>query len=115
MSAATEHLLPEEGSPLSEQDFARTSGVTAQQLRELLDYGLVTPTRLNLPTALALREAMRLTRDFDLDLFSTGLIAGYIEKIGELQSELRRLRAERPVRSVYTEVSFTSVQVRRGV
>jgi hypothetical protein len=114
MSGVTEHLRPEEGELLSEDEFARTSGLPREQVRELEAYGLMPHGRLDLPTALALREAVHLKNDFDLDLFSTGLVAGYIEKIRELQAELGRLRAQRPARSVYTEVSFTAVSVSRS-
>lgn len=114
MSGLTEHLRPDEGELLSQEDFARTAGLSPQQVRELEDYGLLPHRRLDLATALALREAVRLKDDFDLDLFSTGLVAGYVEKIRELQAELDRLRAQRPSTSVYTEVSFTAVTVQRA-
>lgn len=114
MSDLTEHLRPEDGRLLSQEEFARTAGLAREQVRDLLDYGLLSAQKLDVRTALALREAGRLQADFDLDLFSTGLLAGYIEKIHELRSELARALAEHPVRSVVTEVSFTSVQVRRG-
>jgi hypothetical protein len=113
MSDVTEHLRPEDRDALSQEEFARTAGLPQQQVRELLDYGLLAAAKLDLRTALALREAVRLKGDFDLDLFATGLLAGYIEEIRELRSDLARARAEHPVRSVVTEVSFTSVQVTR--
>jgi hypothetical protein len=112
MTGVTEHLCPDEGALLSQQEFARTSGLEPQELRELLDFGLLSSQRLDLATALAVREAVRLKNDFDLDLFSTGLLAGFIERIRELQSQLRLSRAEHPARTVVTEVSFSSVQVR---
>lgn len=109
-----EPLVPDDGRVLTEDDFARSAGVTKAQLRELLDYGLLPGRKLDMPAALALREAMRLHSDFDLDLFSTGLIAGYIERIHALQAELRQLQAERCGHTVYTEVSYTAVSVRAG-
>ena len=114
MTGVTEHLRPEEGAPLSQEEFARSAGMTPQQVRELADYGLLPPQKMTLAWALAMREAVRLQDDFDLDLFATGLVGGYIEKIHELQSELRRAHAEQPARMVVTEVSFTSVTVRGG-
>lgn len=112
MTGVTEHLRPEDGGSLSEEDFARTAGLAVEEVRELLGYGLLSAHALDLATALALREATRLKNDFDLDLFSTGLLAGFIEKLHELRSELRLCQAEQPVRTTVTEVSFTSVQVR---
>lgn len=114
MTGVTEHLRPEEGGILPDEEFARVAGLPREQVRELLDYGLLSPGKLDLATALAVREAVRLKTDFDLDLFSTGLIAGFIEKIHALQAQLRQASAEQPLRTVVTEVSFTSVQVRTG-
>jgi chaperone modulatory protein CbpM len=112
MSSATEHLRPEQACALDE--FARTAGLQESEVRELMQYQLLAPGALDMRMALALRQAVRLKNDFDLDLFTTGLLAGYIERVSELESELRKLQAERPGRTVYTEVSFTSVAVRRG-
>jgi chaperone modulatory protein CbpM len=112
MSSATEHLRPEQSCAVEE--FARTAGLQESEVRELMQYQLLAPGALDMAHALALREAVRLKRDFDLDLFTTGLLAGYIERIEELEAKLRKLQAERPGRTVYSEVSFTSVAVRRG-
>jgi len=112
MSALTEQLRPEDGELLSEEEFARTAGLARAQVRELQEYGLLAPRQLDVAAALALREAARLGSDFDLDLFSTGLLAGYIEEIRALRAEMARLRAEQPARTVVTEVSFTSVEIR---
>ncbi len=112
MTGATEHLRPDDGAVISQEEFARTAGLGQDQVRELVEYGLLSAAKLDLPTALALREAVRLGNDFDLDLFSTGLLAASIGTIHALQAELRRVQAEQPVRTVVTEVTFTSVEVR---
>jgi chaperone modulatory protein CbpM len=113
MSSVAEHLGP--GEHLLERDeFARIAGLQESQLRELLDYQLLSPTQLDTRMAFALREANRIGRDFDLDLFSIGLLAGYVLRIDNLEAEVQRLRAHRPVQTVHTEVSFTSVTVRQG-
>jgi hypothetical protein len=114
MNGATENLRPEEDVVLSMREFARTAALTEDEVRELVGYHLLTPERMDLRTALALREAVRLRDDFDLDLFATGLLAGYLLRISELEAQVRQLQAERPARFSYTEVSFTSVQVRGG-
>jgi len=114
MNSAAEHLRSEEPGLLARDEFARTSGLTANDVRELMDYGLLPTEQLNLRTALALRQARQLGKDFDFDLFTTGLLAGYLRRIEELQAEVQRLRAERPAPTVYTEVSFTSVAVRQA-
>lgn len=115
MSSTTEHLRPDDTGVMSIPDFARIAGLPEHDVRELIDDELLAPGQINLRAALALREAVRLRRDFDLDLFSTGLLAGYIRRITELQTEIDQLRAQRPGRTVYTEVSFTAVEMRGRV
>lgn len=112
MSSTTEHLRPEEGGLMPIAEFARIAGLSEHHVRELMDDQLLAPAHIDLRSALALREAVRLQHDFDLDLFSTGLLAGYIRRVAELHAEVAQLRAQRPGRSVYTEVSFTAVEVR---
>jgi len=114
MNSVAEHLCSDERGQLALDDFARTAGLAPGQVRELIDYGLLRAQQLDMATALALREARRLAKDFDFDLFTTGFLAGYLRRIEELQAEVQRLRAERPARTVYTEVSFTSVAVRQA-
>jgi hypothetical protein len=114
MNSAAEHLRSEEPGQLARDEFARTTGLTTNEVRELMDYGLLRAEQLNLRTALALRQARQLGKDFDFDLFTTGFLAGYLRRIEELQAEVQRLRAERPARTVYTEVSFTTVAVRQA-
>ena len=112
MSSTTEQLRPDDASAMSIPDFARVAGLPEHDVRELMDDELLAPGRIDLRSALALREAVRLQHDFDLDLFSTGLLAGYIRRVAELEAEVAQLRAQRPGRSVYTEVSFTAVEMR---
>jgi hypothetical protein len=114
MKSAAEHLRTDEPSRLALDEFARTAGLSTDEVRELIDYGLLQAQPLDLRTALAVRQAHRLAKDFDLDLFTTGLLAGYLRRIDELQAQVRQLSAERPARTVYTEVSFTSVSVRKA-
>jgi hypothetical protein len=111
MSGTMEHLAPEDGRPLSLAEFASTAGLSEADVRELQGYQLLAADDLDLHTALALREAARLRADFDLDLFTTGLLAGYIRRVRELERELQHARAHTRVGSVYTEVSFTSVEM----
>jgi hypothetical protein len=112
MNTAAEHLRTDERGQLTLDEFARTAGLTAGEVRDLLDYKLLQAQQLDLRTALALRQARRLAKDFDFDLFTTGFLAGYLRQIEDLQAEVRQLRAERPARTMYAEVSFTSVEVR---
>lgn len=108
-----EHLRPDEDTALSRDDFARLAGLGAGEVQDLVDYGLLAPDALDMQKAFALRAATKYRADFDLDLFTTGLLAGFIGRIEDLEGELRRCRAERSARTAYSEVSFTSVSVTR--
>ena len=114
MSDTTEHILPEDGRVLSTAEFADISGLAPAEVEELVGYGLLGESALRLDTrsALLLRQALRLRRDFDLDLFSTGLMARFMDRIDVLEEQLRQARAHAGVERGWTEVSFTSVEVR---
>lgn len=112
MSGTMEHLAPEDRRALSPAEFASTAGLNEDDVRELQEYELLDAHHLDLNTALAYREATRLRSTFDLDLFTTGLLAGYIRRVRELESQVQHANAQARARSVYTEVSFTSVEVR---
>jgi hypothetical protein len=111
MNGATDTLLPDDGRALAPAEFAATAGLTEHDVQELHDYHLLSPGDRDMRMALALREATRLRGDFDLDLFTTGLLARYIRRTHELESQLRDERANVRAQAVYTEVSFTSVEV----
>lgn len=111
MTSVVEHLDPGE-ELLPTPEFARIAGLQESQVRELLDYQLLKPAHLDMRMAFALREANRIGRDFDLDLFTVGLLAGYLQRIEGLEAQVQSLRADHAVHVVHTEVSFTSVEVR---
>lgn len=111
MNGDTDHLMPEDGRVLSTAEFAAMAGVTQPELRELQGYQLLPAGELDARSALALREARALATDFDLDLFTAGLLARYIRRADELQTEVRHLRAQSVAQAVYTEVSYTAVHV----
>jgi chaperone modulatory protein CbpM len=85
-------------------ELARACGLTADELRELADYGALRP----LPSAGSepvfsadalpvLREAARLRRDFDLDLFAVAILVGYLERIEALERQVHSLQAHMPL------------------
>lgn len=114
MNSPVEDLHADASSALAPDDFARIARLTAGQVRELVDYGLLDAQQMDIRSALCLREAQRMGGDFDFDLFTVGFLAGYLRRIEELETEVRQLRAERPARTTYSEVSFTSISVRKG-
>jgi chaperone modulatory protein CbpM len=115
MSEPAEYLQPEDGRALPLDEFATTAGLEQAEVRELMDYGLLDASgrpgfaELDMRMALVLREAAGLRRDFDLDLFATGLLARSLLRIHALEGELRDARAHAVATTVYTEVSYTAV------
>ncbi|MCC7327716.1 MAG: hypothetical protein IT521_13040 [Burkholderiales bacterium] len=71
------------------------------ELRELVAYGALVPRDPDAPTwtfeARALvvaRTASKLRHDFELDAHGVSVVLSYVERIEQLQSEIRRLRAQ---------------------
>lgn len=81
------------------EELCRACRITIEELREIADYGAPASLRagdVQLFTAdwlMPLREAARLRRDFDLDLFAASLAAQHLHRIAALEQELRTLRA----------------------
>jgi chaperone modulatory protein CbpM len=73
--------------------------LTIQELHEIVGYGALAPARaggsltFTADWVMPLREAARLRRDFDLDLFAASLVAEHLHRIAALEEELRALRA----------------------
>jgi chaperone modulatory protein CbpM len=89
---------------VSQADLAAMCGVPAAELGELVEYGALAPLRPDPQQPMLfdagcvphLREAFRLRKDFDLELFAVGLLLGYLERIQELERQVRALQAQLP-------------------
>ena len=87
MNAQTECIRLEARQAVSLQELARMSGLNEADIRELVEYGELSalgdgaaePT-FAADCVVPLRQAARLGRDFDLDLFATGLLLDVIER-----------------------------------
>ncbi len=90
-------------------ELARACGLSADQLDELVEYGalLPLPTPLPGPTpalervhlfsatcVIPLRTACHVQRDFDLDLFTAGVLVGYLTRIDTLERQILSLHAQ---------------------
>lgn len=86
-------------------ELARASGLSAEQLNELVEYGALMPVvvRSDGPEpdrlfsanyVLTLRTACHVQRDFDLDLFTAGLLVGYLMRIDTLERQVQSLHAQ---------------------
>lgn len=82
-------------------EVSEACGLTTDVLRELVDFGVITPCD---PTATewdfaadclpALRAAARLGADFELETHALALVLSYLRRIEELEAQVRLMRAE---------------------
>lgn len=83
-------------------ELARMCGMSGAELDELVDYGALVPLvgeeppRFSASCVAPLREAARLRTAFDLDLFTIGLLLGYLQRIELLEQRVRSLQAHMP-------------------
>jgi len=86
-------------------ELAQACGLSEAEIAELVDYGALCtlpaaaagdPLVFSAECLPAMRRAGRLRRDFDLDLFSVALLLGYLQRIDQLERQLRSLQAHVP-------------------
>jgi chaperone modulatory protein CbpM len=87
-------------------ELVQFSRLSEAELRELVDYGVLTPTDPHLAEwtfggdiVVTLQAAGRLRDDLELDPQALALALTLIGRIRELEAELRSLRAQLPRRS----------------
>lgn len=89
----------EAGSAVSAEDLCHVCRITMRELQEIVSYGVPQPSgpqdawSFSADWLLPLRQAARMGREFDLDLFAVSVLAGHLHRIDELERELRELRA----------------------
>jgi chaperone modulatory protein CbpM len=88
---------------LTRSELSLASGLTDEELGELIEYGALKPIapqqhapRFSPDTIAALKEAARLRRDFDLDLFAVALLLQYVTRIDALERQVHSLQAQLP-------------------
>ena len=81
-------------------ELSRVSGMSADELTELIDYGALAPLESNVAGSLfsaecivQLRTVCQLRLDFDLDVFTAAILMGYLERIEQLERQVRSLQA----------------------
>lgn len=79
------------------------SGLSESEVRELVEYGVLTPTETSAThwvftvQAIAVaRTARRLGEDFELETHGVALLLAYLDRIHDLEAELCALRAQLP-------------------
>ena len=77
------------------------SGLPEGELRELVRYGALVPRDPDAPTwtfearwLVVARTVSRLRHDFELDAYGVSVVLSYVERIRELEDEVRKLRAQ---------------------
>ena len=92
-----------EQTEISIEDLAQVAGMPAAILRELVEYGALTPVNADAPEwrftvecVVAVRTVSRLREDFELDANALSVALNLVERIHGLEAELRSLRSQMP-------------------
>jgi len=87
------------------EELCELSGLSEAELRELVDHGVLAPIdsdarhwTFSADRLVVARSAFRLRRDFDLDPHEVALVVSLLERVHDLEAELRDLRAKLPRR-----------------
>ena len=92
-----------EHAEVSLEELAELSGLSPELLRELIDYGALTPTdaqsaqwSFTADCVVTVRTVSRLREDFDLDANALSVALALIERIHGLEAQLQQLRSQFP-------------------
>jgi len=84
-------------------ELCELSGCTEHEIRELIDYGVLAPLREAAPTPvfsglhlMIARTARRLGRDLELEPHGVALMIELLDRIRELEAQVRDLHARLP-------------------
>lgn len=90
---------------IDQAELAAMCSLTVTEVDELVEYGALVPVlaeagsgmRLFSAACVApLREAVRLRGHYDLDVFTVSLLLGYLQRIEQLEHQVRTLQAHVP-------------------
>jgi chaperone modulatory protein CbpM len=97
----TQHLEPLSADGLGFSELSIACAISVAELQELIDYGALAPLQPVQPEPLfavsylePLRAAGKVRRDYDLDLFVVVILMDYLQRIAQLESQLRTLQAQ---------------------
>ncbi len=87
------------------EELCELSGLSEAELRELVDHGVLAPIdsrarrwTFSADRLVVARSAFRLRRDLDLDPHGVALAVTLLQRVRDLEEELRDLRAKLPRR-----------------
>ena len=82
-------------------ELSQASGLSMAELEELVEYGALVPLSpggdallFSATVVVPVRTVARLRLDYDLDLFTAGMLLGYLGRIEGLERQLQSLRAQ---------------------
>ena len=120
--ATAEWSWMETTASLTLTDLADVCGLATTELDELVEYGALRPEpsatlRTTTPAqtcaalfssacVVPLRTVGRLRRDYDLDLFSVGLMLEYLNRIDTLERQVQWLQSQNPMPGGLRPIGF---------
>jgi chaperone modulatory protein CbpM len=97
-------LVPFSADSVGFSELSVACAISVDELQELVEYGALAPLQPAQPEPLfaisylePLRTAGKLRRDYDLDLFVVVILMDYLQRITQLELELRSLQAQSPL------------------
>ena len=99
----TEAVWLDERGSITLVELCECSGLTEDELRELVELGAIEPIDASAPDLAfgarcitAARTACRLRNDFELDTAGLALVLSLLERVQELEDALQRMNARLP-------------------
>jgi len=99
----TEMLWLDEHNTITLSELAELSGMSPDGINDLIDYGVIIPVEEDRAQAtfhahyvITAKTAHRLRNDFELDARGVALAMTLIERVQELEAQLRALSAKLP-------------------
>ena len=94
---------PEVGESITHSELSQVCRISTAEIDELVEYGALIPLErspgqrtFSRACVGSLRTACKFRRDYDLDLFTVALLMDHLNRIEELERELRFLQAHLP-------------------
>jgi chaperone modulatory protein CbpM len=104
-TASTDTQWLVEGNEISFVSLAESSNLSPAELQELVDFGVIAPVdpgvgerTFHADCILTVRSARRLREDLELDPHALALTLALVNRVRELETQLRALRAQLPRR-----------------